>query len=102
MAKGSGITAPKKPSAELAVILGSKDKVSRGGVMKGLWKYIKKHKLQSEDNGQIIECDENLRDFFGKGVKGKRSVEMRGRKVTLKDGEIHMTQMGKYVSDHLS
>ena len=45
MPKGSGLTQPKKLSAELADIVGVKE-ASRAECVKLLWAYLKKHELQ--------------------------------------------------------
>lgn len=65
MAKiGKGFNAPVQPSKKLGAIIGH-EPLSRGQVSKKLWAYIKKHKLQWEDNGQYIEPDEKLAAVFG-------------------------------------
>jgi chromatin remodeling complex protein RSC6 len=74
---------PMKPSAALAVIVGDKP-LPRSQVAKGLWVYIKKHKLQDAKNRRMINADAALKAVFG----GKSSVSM--------------FEMTKLVSKHLS
>ena len=71
-----------KPSADLAAVVGSKD-LPRTEVVKKLWKYIKKNKLQHEINRRMIVADAKLKKVFG----GKSQVDM--------------FQMTKLVSKHL-
>jgi len=74
---------PMKISPELAVVVG-KGPMPRSEVVKGLWAYIKKHKLQDEKNKRNINADENLKKIFD----GKATV--------------NMFEMTKLVSKHLS
>ena len=74
---------PLKPSAELAVIVGS-NPLPRGEVVKKLWLYIKKHNLQNPANKRNIIADAALKPVFG----GK--------------AEVNMFEMTKLVSQHLS
>ncbi|MFM7054224.1 MAG: SWIB/MDM2 domain-containing protein [Bacteroidota bacterium] len=71
------------PSAALAAVIGSKA-MPRTEVVKNLWAYIKKHKLQDAKNRRMINADENLKKVFG----GK--------------GQVSMFDMTKLVSKHLS
>ena len=73
---------PVQPSAALALIVGSKP-LPRTQVVKKLWVYIKKHKLQDKKNRRNINADANLKPVFG----GKKTVDM--------------FQMIKLVSKHL-
>ena len=73
---------PLKPSSELAEIVGSSP-LPRTQVVKKLWQYIKKHKLQDSKNRRNIVADNNLRAVFG------------GKKV------VSMFEMTKLVSKHL-
>lgn len=75
--------APLKPSAELATVVGAKP-LPRTQVVKKLWMYIKKHKLQDTKNRRNINADANLLKVF----KGKKVVSM--------------FEMTKLVSKHLS
>ena len=52
-------------SAELAAIIGPAP-VSRGEMMKKIWVYIKKKKLQDPDNMRNIIADEKLKLIFGR------------------------------------
>ena len=103
MAKGSGITKPLKPSKQLAALLGSSDKISRGDVVKELWKFIAKKGLKSEGDGRIINVagNEKMEGVFGKAVKEKRFIEMRGKKIKIGKGQIFMTEIAKVLSKHL-
>lgn len=60
-----------KPTAELGVIVGNKP-LPRTQVMKKVWHYIKKKKLQDPKNRRNIRADENLKKVF----KGKKVVNM--------------------------
>ncbi|MCZ7561665.1 MAG: SWIB/MDM2 domain-containing protein [Burkholderiaceae bacterium] len=53
------------PSAALASIVGDKP-LPRTEVVKRLWDYIKKGKLQDAANKRLINADEKLRQVFGK------------------------------------
>ena len=74
---------PMKVSKELSMVVG-KGPMPRSEVVKGLWKYIKKHGLQDSKNKRNINADENLKEVFG----GKKTV--------------NMFEMTKLVSKHLS
>jgi len=70
------------PSAELAKVVGSKP-LPRTEVVKKLWAYIKKNKLQDTKNKRNINADDALKAVFGKG-------------------QVNMFEMTKLVSKHLS
>jgi upstream activation factor subunit UAF30 len=72
---------PLKPSKELAAVVGEAD-LPRPEVVKKVWEYIKKHKLQNPQNAREIVADDNLKKVFGKD------------KVT-------MFEMNKYLAQHL-
>ncbi|MCL5277086.1 MAG: SWIB/MDM2 domain-containing protein [Deltaproteobacteria bacterium] len=74
---------PMNISEELAVIVGGRP-IPRTEVVKKLWAYIKKNRLQDTKNKRNINADENLRVVFG----GKKTVSM--------------FEMTKLVSKHLS
>lgn len=74
---------PMKISEKLAPVVG-KGPLPRSEVVKKLWVYIKKHKLQDPKNRRNINADENLKAVFG----GKKTV--------------NMFEMTKLVSKHLS
>lgn len=101
MPKGSGITKEMKCSKELQAIV-KKKKLSRGGVVKALWKYIKKHGLQSSKDGRIVKCDEKLTALFKKIIKKDRKLDSRGKTIKIPAGRIFMTEIGKGLSSHLS
>ncbi len=62
---------PLTPSDLLAAIVGDKP-LPRTEVVKKVWIYIKKHKLQDEIKRQFIKADEKLKAIF----KGKSKVSM--------------------------
>ncbi len=70
-------------SPVLARVVGSKP-LPRTEVVKKLWDYIKKNKLQDPVNKRNINADDNLREVFG------------GR------GTVTMFEMTKLVNKHLS
>jgi chromatin remodeling complex protein RSC6 len=73
---------PMKISSALAEVVGSKP-IPRTEVVKKLWAYIKKNKLQDSKNRRNINADAKLKVVFG----GKRTVSM--------------FEMTKLVSKHL-
>ena len=73
---------PLKPDAALAAIVGA-DPLPRTEVVKKLWVYIKKHKLQDQNNRRNINADDKLKVVFD----GKKQV--------------NMFEMTKLVSKHL-
>ena len=75
--------APMQPSAALAVIVGAKA-LPRTQVIKKLWEYIKKRKLQDPKNMRNIRADAALSKVF------------RGKSV------VSMFEMTKLVSSQLS
>ncbi len=74
---------PLKVSEELALVVG-KGPMPRSEVVKKLWAYIKKNKLQDDKNKRNINADANLKAVFA----GK--------------GTVNMFEMTKLVSKHLS
>lgn len=56
---------PMTPSAALGAVVGSKA-MPRTEVVKQLWNYIKKNKLQDGVNKRMINSDAKLKDVFGK------------------------------------
>lgn len=72
-----------KVSPELQAIVGAKE-MARTEVVKKLWVYIKKHKLQDPKNLRDIIPDEKLAKVFG----SKRKV--------------NMFKMTKIISGHLT
>jgi len=59
------------PSEVLARVVGALP-LPRTEVVKKIWDYIKKNKLQDEINRRLINADEKLREIFG----GKKQVSM--------------------------
>ncbi|MFA5168136.1 MAG: SWIB/MDM2 domain-containing protein [Candidatus Omnitrophota bacterium] len=74
---------PMGVSEELAVVVG-KGPMPRSEVVKKLWEYIKKNKLQDQANKRNINADASLKVVFG------------GKSV------VNMFEMTKLVSKHLS
>jgi upstream activation factor subunit UAF30 len=56
---------PLSPSAALAAVIGNAA-APRTEVVKKLWDYIKKHKLQDAANKRMINADAKLKELFGK------------------------------------
>jgi chromatin remodeling complex protein RSC6 len=56
---------PMTPSAMLAAVVGAKP-LPRTEVVKKVWDYIKKNKLQDAINKRMINADEKLRGIFGR------------------------------------
>ena len=71
------------PSATLAAVVGSKP-LPRTEVVKKVWEYIRKHKLQDAKEKRNINADANLTALFG----GKKQASM--------------FELAKYISKHLS
>lgn len=72
---------PMTPSAELAAVIG-KDPMPRTEVVKRMWDYIKKAKLQDATNKRLINADDKLKKVFGKA-------------------QVNMFEMTKLVGAHL-
>ena len=56
---------PLQPSSELGAVVGSQP-LPRPEVVKKVWDYIKKNKLQNPDNKREIMADDKLKAVFGK------------------------------------
>ena len=56
---------PLTPDAALAAVVGAKP-LARTEIVKQLWVYIKKHKLQDATNKRMINADAKLKELFGK------------------------------------
>ena len=63
--------APLTPSPALAEVVGSKG-LPRTQIIKKIWDYIKKNKLQDNKNKRMINADEKLKVVFG----GKEQISM--------------------------
>jgi chromatin remodeling complex protein RSC6 len=61
----AGFMKPMTPSAMLAAVVGAMP-LPRTEVVKKIWEYIKKNKLQDAINKRMINADEKLRAIFGK------------------------------------
>ena len=72
---------PLTPSSTLAAVIGG-SAIPRTQVVKKLWDYIKKNKLQDAANRRNINADDKLRPLFGKNT-------------------VSMFEMTKIVSKHL-
>ena len=84
MAKAnSAFMKPLALSSELSAVVGS-GPMARSEVVKKLWEYIKKNKLQDSANKRNINADDKLKKVFG------------GKSV------VNMFEMTKLVSKHLS
>ena len=59
------------PSASLAEVIGSKP-IPRTEIIKKIWDYIKKNKLQDSKNRRMINADAKLKVVFG----GKSQISM--------------------------
>merc|ERR1711994_36899 len=62
--RGAHLLKPVTVDDTLAAIIGKK-KASRAQVIKGLWTYIKKHKLQDPNNGRLFTPDQKMAKLFG-------------------------------------
>lgn len=63
--------APLTPSPNLAAVIGNKP-APRTQIIKKIWDYIKKNKLQDSKNRRMINADAKLKPVFG----GKGQVSM--------------------------
>ena len=61
----SAFMKPMKISADLAAVVGA-GPMPRSEVVKALWVYIKKNKLQDAVNKRMINADAKLKEVFGK------------------------------------
>jgi len=80
--KQNAFMRPVRPSKELAAITGL-EPLPRTEVVRKMWSYIKKNKLQDPQNKREILADEKLRPIFGKD-------------------RASMFEMNKHLSRHLS
>ena len=80
--KQNAFMRPVQPTKELAAITGS-EALPRTEVVRKMWSYIKKNKLQNPRNKQEILADAKLRPIFGKD-------------------RASMFEMNKHLSRHLS
>ena len=77
----AGFMKAMTPSARLAAVVGAKP-LPRTEVVKKIWEYIKKNKLQDASNKRMINADEKLREIFGKA-------------------QVSMFEMTKLINQHL-
>jgi chromatin remodeling complex protein RSC6 len=63
--------APLTPSTALADVIGNKP-VPRTEIIKKIWDYIKKNKLQDQKNKRMINADAKLKTLFA----GKAQISM--------------------------
>lgn len=59
----NGIAQMMRPSRSLAQVVGARP-LTRGQVMKKIWAYIKRHRLQDPRDGRIIRLDARMRRVF--------------------------------------
>jgi len=57
--------APLTPSPVLAEVIGNKP-LPRTEIVKKIWEYIRKNKLQDQKNKRMINADSKLKPLFGK------------------------------------
>jgi chromatin remodeling complex protein RSC6 len=57
--------APLQPSAQLGEVVGAKP-LPRTEIVKKIWEYIRKNKLQDSKNRRMINADAKLKPIFGK------------------------------------
>jgi chromatin remodeling complex protein RSC6 len=74
--------APLTPSATLAEVIGTKP-LPRTEIIKKIWEYIKKNKLQDQKNKRMINADAKLKAVFA----GK--------------GQISMFELAKVINKHV-
>jgi upstream activation factor subunit UAF30 len=77
----AGFMKPMTPSTMLAAVVGAIP-LPRTEVVKKIWEYIKKNKLQDAINKRMINADEKLRAIFGKA-------------------QVSMFEMTKIINQHL-
>jgi upstream activation factor subunit UAF30 len=77
----AGFMKPMTPSAMLAAVVGAMP-LPRTEVVKKIWEYIKKNKLQDAISKRMINADEKLRAVFGKA-------------------QVSMFEMTKIINKHL-
>jgi chromatin remodeling complex protein RSC6 len=77
----AGFMKAMTPSAMLAAVVGAMP-LPRTEVVKKVWEYIKKNKLQDASNKRMINADEKLREIFGKA-------------------QVSMFEMTKIINQHL-
>jgi upstream activation factor subunit UAF30 len=77
----AGFMKPMTPSTMLAAVVGAIP-LPRTEVVKKIWEYIKKNKLQDAINKRMINADEKLRAIFGKA-------------------QVSMFEMAKIINQHL-
>merc|ERR1711981_714773 len=67
--RGAALLKPMNVDDTLAAVIGKK-KASRAQIIKGLWTYIKKHKLQDPNNGRLFTPDQKMAKLFGHKMNG--------------------------------
>jgi len=77
----AGFMKPMTPSSMLAAVVGAMP-LPRTEVVKKVWEYIKKNKLQDAISKRMINADEKLRAVFGKA-------------------QVSMFEMTKIINKHL-
>ena len=107
MVEAKGLMKPVKLKSDLAEFLGAKE-LPRTEIIKKLWGYIKKNKLQTksengkpENAGKFIVADEKLLSIF-KNTKSKSKAGNLTDLTKLKEGQtINMMQMAAVVGANI-
>ena len=107
MVEAKGLMKPVKLKSDLAEILGAKE-LPRTEIIKKLWGYIKKNKLQTksengkpENAGKFIVADAKLLSIF-KNTKSKSKAGNLTDLTKLKEGQtINMMQMAAVVGANI-
>jgi chromatin remodeling complex protein RSC6 len=79
----NALARPVQPDEVLADIIGTDRPLPRTQIVKKVWDYIKKHRLQNPDNRRMIDADEYMQDLFN----GKKRASM--------------FELAKYINDHV-
>jgi chromatin remodeling complex protein RSC6 len=80
--RGAALLKPMNVDDALAAVIGSK-KASRPQCIKGLWTYIKKHKLQDPINGRLFTPDQKMAKIFGhKKMNGFRMAKYLNKHIS--------------------
>jgi len=103
MSKGSALKKELKCSSELREFLKGEKKISRGDLMKEIWAYAKRHKLQLKDNKRVLRIEgSRLEPLFSNKLLKKHTVKMRGQTIKVPNGCVFMTEIGGAMTKHLS
>ena len=99
--RGAALAKPTKISTKLAGVIG-KGPMPRTDVMKKIWAYIKKRKLQHPKYGRCVQLDAKLATVL-KPTKGMMEVTVKGKKTKIKipAGCVYMFDMAKQLNKHI-